>query len=51
MSLPFKNAWRAHIGKDEEHFGFIRVCDPHFGTIDDPIVPILRGTRLESKRV
>ena len=26
---------------------FIRVCDPHFGTIDNPIIHILFCTRLQ----
>lgn len=40
-----------HIGKDEKHFSFMRVRDPHFRTIDYPVVPILRCARLEGKCV
>ena len=41
----------AYVGEDEENLGLVRVGDPHLGAVDDPVISILGGTRLESKGV
>lgn len=40
-----------YSGKDEENLGFMRVCYPHFGTVDDPVVTIFGSACLEGKGV
>jgi len=42
---------KTHVGKDKKNFGLVRVCDPHLGAVDDPVITILFGTCLEGKRV
>lgn len=41
----------ADVGKNKENLGFMRVCYPHFGAVDDPVVAVLLGAGLESKCV
>jgi len=40
-----------YVGKNEENLSLVRVGNPHLGTVDDPVLSILGGTRLESKGV
>lgn len=42
---------KTHVGEDKKNFGLVRVCDPHLGTVDDPVITILFGACLEGKRV
>ena len=40
-----------HVCEDQENFGLIGIGNPHFGTIDDPVVAILLGTGLKGEGV
>lgn len=40
-----------HVGKDDKHFGFTRVTDPHLATIDDIVITLVFSTGLESKGI
>ena len=35
-----------YVSENEEDLGFVGICNPHFGTVDDPVLAVFLRTRL-----
>ncbi len=45
-SQKAEEQWWTYVHENEEDIGFIRICNPHLGTVDYPILSVFPRTSL-----